>query len=92
MKPDLIVLDIGLPELNGIEAARQIRQLSPNSKIVFLSQNNDRDIVGAALSNGARGYVLKSDALRELLPAVIAVVDGKEFISRGIKRPGDSNQ
>jgi DNA-binding NarL/FixJ family response regulator len=53
LKPDLIVLDIGLPKLNGIEAARQIRQLSPSSKILFLSQNNDLDVVRAALSMGA---------------------------------------
>ena len=58
-KPDLIILDIGLPKLNGIEAARRIRQLSPKSKIVFLSQNNDPDIMQAALSTGALGYVCK---------------------------------
>ena len=62
LKPDVVLLDIGLPKLNGIEAARRIRQLSPNSKIVFLSQNNDLDIVRAALSTGALGYVCKTDA------------------------------
>jgi DNA-binding NarL/FixJ family response regulator len=62
LKPDLIVLDIGLPILNGIEAARRIRQLSPSSKVVFLSQNNDRDVVRAALGMGALGYVHKTDA------------------------------
>ena len=55
LKPDLILLDIGLPKLNGIEAARQIRQRSPSSKIIFLSQNNDLDVVQAALSTGASG-------------------------------------
>jgi DNA-binding NarL/FixJ family response regulator len=55
LKPDLIVLDIGLSKLNGIEAARRIRQLSPSSKIVFLSQNNDRDVVRAALGAGGLG-------------------------------------
>jgi DNA-binding NarL/FixJ family response regulator len=53
LKPELIVLDIGLPKLNGIEAALQIRQLSPSSKIVFLSQNNDHDVVRTALGMGA---------------------------------------
>ena len=54
LKPDLIVLDIGLPKLNGIEAARRIRQLAPNSKIVFLTQNNDLDVVRAALDPSRR--------------------------------------
>ncbi|MGC2726708.1 MAG: response regulator transcription factor [Candidatus Acidiferrales bacterium] len=69
LKPDLILLDIGLPKLNGIEAARRIQQLSPSSKIIFLSQNNSLDIVTAALSSGARGYVRKTDVKRELLHA-----------------------
>jgi DNA-binding NarL/FixJ family response regulator len=85
LKPNLIVLDIGLPKLNGIEAARRIRQLSPSSKIIFLSQNNDRDIVQAALSTGALGYVRKADARMELLPAVDAVLRGKRFVSGSVK-------
>jgi len=85
LKPDLIVLDIGLPKLNGIEAARQIRQFSPNSRIVFLSQNNDLDIVRVGLSTGALGYVHKTDAQSELLPAVDAVLRGKQFVSSSIK-------
>jgi DNA-binding NarL/FixJ family response regulator len=76
LKPDLILLDIGLPRLNGIEAARQIRQLSPSSKIVFLSLNKNLEVVRAALSTGALGYVHKTDARRELLPAVDAVLRG----------------
>src|SRR5712664_3497745 len=74
LKPDLVVLDIGLPKLNGIEAARRIRQLSPSSKIIFLSQNNDPDVVRAALSTGAQGYVCKTDARRELVLAVDVVL------------------
>ena len=85
LKPDLIVLDIGLPKLNGIEAARRIRQLSPSSKIVFLSQNNDRDVVRAALSTGALGYVHKTDAQSELVPAVDAVLRLKQFINSSLK-------
>jgi DNA-binding NarL/FixJ family response regulator len=85
LKPDLILLDISLPRLNGIEAARQIRQFSPNSRIVFLSQNNDLDIVRAALSTGALGYVQKTDARRELLPAVDAALRGKQFVSSSLK-------
>jgi DNA-binding NarL/FixJ family response regulator len=85
LKPDLILLDIGLPKLNGIEAARRIQQLSPGSKIIFLSQNNDLDIVRAALSTGARGYVLKTDAGSELLPATDAVLRGEQFVSSSVK-------
>ena len=85
LKPDLILLDVGLPKLNGIEAARQIRQLSPGSKIIFLSQNSDIDVVGAALGTGALGYVRKIDAGRELLPAMHAVLGGKQFVSSSLK-------
>jgi FixJ family two-component response regulator len=77
----LIVLDIGLPKLNGIEAARQIRQLSPSSKIVFLSQNNDLDVVRAAWGTGALGYVYKTDFGRDFLPAIQAVLRGQPFVS-----------
>jgi DNA-binding NarL/FixJ family response regulator len=85
LKPDLILLDIGLPKLNGIEAAWRIRQLSPSSKIVFLSQNNDRDFVRTALGTGVLGYVHKTDAAGELLPAVDAVFRGKQFVSSILK-------
>jgi CheY-like chemotaxis protein len=85
LKPDLIVLDVGLPNLSGIEAATQIRQRSPNSEIIFLSQNSDLDVVRAALDTGALGYVCKTDAGRELLPAMDAVLRGKQFVSSGLK-------
>jgi DNA-binding NarL/FixJ family response regulator len=76
-----MLLDIGLPKLNGIEAARRIRQRSPSSKISFLSQNNDLDVVRAALGMGALGCVRKIDARRELLLALDAVLRGEQFIS-----------
>jgi DNA-binding NarL/FixJ family response regulator len=85
LKPDLIVLDIGLPKLNGIEAARGMRHLSPTSTIVFLSLNNDPDVVRAALSTGALGYVHKTDVQRDLLPAIGAVLQGRQFVSSSIK-------
>ena len=88
LKPDLIVLDIGLPNLNGIEAARRIRELSPGSKIVFLSLYNSPDVVQAALSTGALGYVHKADAQSELLPALNAVLRGEQFISRILRDDG----
>ena len=83
LQPDLIVLDIGLPTLNGIEAARRIRKLSPRSKILFLSQESSTDVVREALSSGALGYLVKTQAGSELLPAVDAVLQGREFLSSG---------
>ena len=87
LQPDLIVLDIGLPSLNGIEAARQIRKLSPNSKILFLSQESSFDMVEEALRLGALGYVVKAHAGTELLAAVEAVSQGRQFVSRGLSGP-----
>src|SRR5438034_7045109 len=60
LRPDVIVLDISMPELNGLQAARQIRQVAPESEIVFLSQHRASDIIHEALAIGARGYVCKS--------------------------------
>jgi CheY-like chemotaxis protein len=84
LQPDLIVLDIGLPRLNGIEAARRIRKLSPESKILFLSQESSADAVQAALVLGAQGYVVKAHAGSELLTAVEAVLRGEQFVGSGL--------
>jgi DNA-binding NarL/FixJ family response regulator len=84
LKPDLIVLDIGLPKINGIEAAARIAELSPGSKILFLSQENDAGEVQAALETGAWGYVHKLSAGAELLSAVAAILHGRRFVSSGI--------
>jgi DNA-binding NarL/FixJ family response regulator len=81
LKPDLIVLDIGLPRLNGIEAARRIRQVSSNSKILFLTADNSPDVAQAALSTGAQGCVHKSRAQSDLLPAIDTVLRGEQFLS-----------
>ncbi len=85
IQPDLILLDSGLPELNGIEAARRIRRLSPNTRIVFLSGDNSLDVVQVALSTGAQGYVCKARAQQELLPAIDAVLRSQRFVSSMIK-------
>jgi DNA-binding NarL/FixJ family response regulator len=82
LKPDLILLDIGLPSVNGIEAGRQIRKVSPDSKILFVSLESSADVVQEALQLGAQGYLLKADAARELLPAVDAVLQGRQYLSR----------
>jgi CheY-like chemotaxis protein len=86
LQPDLILLDIGLPTLNGIEAAHRITGLVPGATILFVSQNNDADVVAAALSNGAKGYVLKLNANGELLPAVEAVLRGEHFVGTGVRQ------
>jgi len=86
LKPDLILLDIGLPKLNGIEAALQIKQLSPSSKIIFVSLYNSQDVVQTALATGARGYVHKTDANGELSSAVEAILQGQEYVSSGAKK------
>lgn len=84
LQPALILLDIGLPTINGIEAACRISRLVPAAKVLFVSQNNDPDVVTAALSNGAKGYVRKENAKTDLLPAVEAVLRGDRFVSRGL--------
>jgi DNA-binding NarL/FixJ family response regulator len=81
LKPDLILLDLHLPKLNGLEAARQIRDLVPESKIVFLSQESSDDVVQEALNTGAWGYVVKANAASELLTAVETVISGRKFVS-----------
>ena len=82
LQPDLILLDIGLPSLNGIEVARQVLKLSPKSKILFLSQEFSADVVREALGTGAYGYVVKIDAGTELRIGVSAVLQGDQFVSR----------
>jgi DNA-binding NarL/FixJ family response regulator len=79
-RPDLILLDLQLPKLNGIDAARQIRQVSPQSKILVVTQEVSVDIVQAVFSAGALGYVVKMDAGRELPTAVRAVLRGERFV------------
>ena len=92
LQPDLIVLDIGLPKLNGIEAAPRMSELSPGSKILFLSQDNDADSIQAALSAGACGYVHKLSAGTELLSAVAAVLQGQRFVTGGISYKESNGQ
>jgi DNA-binding NarL/FixJ family response regulator len=82
LQPDLVLLDIGLPTLNGIEAARRICSLSPKPKILFVSENRSPEIAGEALRRGGNGYVIKSSAASELLPAIRAVLRSEQFVSR----------
>ena len=87
LHPDLILLDIHLPKLNGIEVVIRLRTVAPHTKILVLSQETSPDVVEEALSLGALGYVHKIRVANELLPAVKAVLAGKEFVGGGLKRP-----
>jgi CheY-like chemotaxis protein len=80
LHPDLILLDIGLPKLDGIEAARRIHELSPRSRILFVSQESSVDALHAAFNAGASGYVVKVDVGTELQTAVKAVLRGERFV------------
>ena len=88
LNPDLILLDIGLPKLNGLEAARRIRELLPASKIVFLTQHASPDIMDEALSLGAWGYIVKQNAAEELLKGLTRIVQGHRFVSDGLNGNG----
>ena len=81
LRPDLILLDVGLPMVNGIEAARRILAHDPNIKILFVSEHQSWEIAEAALCTGARGYICKSDSGRELSPAMDAIVEGRRFVA-----------
>ena len=84
LQPDLILLDIGLPTLNGIDAARRIRKVARQSKILFLSQESSPDVAQEAFALGAVGYIVKAHAGQELLAAVEGVRQGKLFVSSGL--------
>ncbi len=84
LQPDLILLDIGLPSLNGLGAARRIRTLSPDSRIIFVSQESSSDVVEEALHLGASGYVVKAMAASDLPAAVHAALQGRQFLSSGL--------
>jgi DNA-binding NarL/FixJ family response regulator len=91
LQPDLVLLDIGLPTLNGIQVARQILQFAVKTKILFLSEQRDPDIVQEAMRIGGGGYVVKVDAATELLPAVEAVLQGRHFFSASLAGPSFAN-
>jgi DNA-binding NarL/FixJ family response regulator len=81
LRPDLIVLDIGMPLLNGIEAARQIRKAWPEAKLLFVSMHSNAMYVREAMSTGASGYLLKTSAAEELLPAIRTILGGQVYVT-----------
>jgi DNA-binding NarL/FixJ family response regulator len=82
LQPDVILLDIALPGLNGLEAARQILRLAPSAQILFFSQHNEPEMIRQAMRIGAAGYVCKADAGRELVNAIHAVAEHERFLSK----------
>lgn len=85
LRPDLILLDISLPRLNGLEVARRIRKVAATSTILFLSGESDPDVVRHAFSAGGLGYVLKSDAARDLIAGIESVLFGRRFVSSSLR-------
>jgi DNA-binding NarL/FixJ family response regulator len=84
LQPDLVLMDLGLPTLHGLEAARQILTTVPHARIIFVSQETSADVAQEALNLGALGYVLKTRAATDLQAAVDAILEGKRFISDGL--------
>ena len=81
LKPDVIVLDIAMPLLNGLDAGRQIKQMSPRIKLVFLTMNEDADLAAEAFRAGASAYLLKRSAASELLAAIREVMKGRSYVT-----------
>ncbi len=88
LHPDIVLLDISLPGISGIDVAPGIREASPKSKIIFVSQHTSVPLAKDALRGGAYGYVVKSDAGLDLLPAIEAVHEGRTFVSRTLQARG----
>jgi DNA-binding NarL/FixJ family response regulator len=86
LKPDVILIDISMPRLNGMEAGRRLKQMMPGVKLIFLTMNEDPDLAVEAMRNGASGYLLKTCAASELLDAVQAALKGQSYVTPKIAR------
>ena len=91
LKPDVVLLNVGLPKLNGFQVARRLRQIAPLAKILFVSQEFSFDMVQAGLREGAKGYIHKFRVQRDLLPAIRSILEGKYFVT-GVTRAGVGQQ
>ena len=84
LQPDVILLDIHLPKMNGFEVAKRIRRLSPSARLLFMSQESASEVVRRSLSLGGLGYIQKSSAGTDLMPGIDAVLAGQRFLSRSV--------
>jgi len=91
LQPDVILLDIGLPKLNGIEAARRIRRVAPDARILFVSQESSPDIIEETFRVGGQGYIHKSSAHADLFPALEAVLKDERFVSGHLEFSKDTD-
>jgi DNA-binding NarL/FixJ family response regulator len=85
LNPDVLVIDISMPILNGLQAAQQLRSAKHPAKVVFLTVHRDEDFIAAALSAGALGYVVKSEVATDLVPAISEALAGRVYVSKSIK-------
>ena len=86
LKPDVIVVDIAMPVLNGLDASQQVKKILPNVKVVFLTMNPDADVAAEAFRRGASGYLLKTCAAAEMVTAVREVLRGKSYLSQTLPK------
>ena len=86
LHPDLVVVDISMPRLNGFQAAQQLKKAQPNARILFLSVHEEAVAVSEALAIGASGYVVKRSAATDLIPALVQVFQGNRFVSEAIRQ------
>jgi DNA-binding NarL/FixJ family response regulator len=86
LKPDVIVLDIAMPVLNGLDAGRQVKKILPAVKLVYLTMNPDQEVAAEAFARGASGYLLKTCAAAEMVLAVTQVLRGKTYLSKALSR------
>jgi DNA-binding NarL/FixJ family response regulator len=86
LKPDVILIDVAMPRLNGLDAGRRLKKMMPGVKLIFLTMNEDPDLAAEAMRNGASGYLLKTCAASELLDAIRAALKGKSYVTPKIAR------
>ena len=86
LKPDVVLIDVAMPRLNGLEAGRRLKQMMPAVKLIFLTMNEDPDLAVEAMRNGASGYLLKTSATSELFHAIQAALEGKSYVTPQIAR------
>jgi DNA-binding NarL/FixJ family response regulator len=91
LKPDIIILDISMPLLNGVEAARRLRKTLPRAKLIFLTMHGDATYVVEALRLGVSGYVLKRSAASELITAIREVTQGRTYVTSLVKIPSNDS-